>query len=280
MSKFRKEFIEIVNKYRQDPTYIIPDLEEQIKYVDEKKVLRIPGSNCGIQLNDGKAAYEKAISEIKGLKTAVPMKESKGLTIVAKDYLNTLCGYDDPDDFYKEKPDLFNDTLDKYGKFIGSLSNISEFGGDSPKQTFINLLVQDGSPNKSNCKTFCDSRFKEIGLHFKEHPSYSYATFILLATKYTPNSTADSAVIDDEGTTTGSEPTLVKEQIVTQSKPAAAPATASAPAGGDDEELKVVKTETKSKLIKRDGKKIKVTITTETYNDGSTVDSTQEEIIG
>ena len=219
------------------------------------------------------------------------MKESRGLTVVAKEYLTVLCGYDDPDDFYKEKPDLFNETLDKYGKFIGSLSNISEFGGDSPKQTFINLLVQDGSPNKTNCKTFCDTKFKEIGLHFKEHPSYSNATFILLATKYTPNAAANSAPLDEDGEAGTTGPTLVHEQIITQSKPepvtAPAPAketpaaaSASAPAGGDEDELKVVKTETKSKLIKRDGKKIKVTITTETYNDGSKVDSTQEEVIG
>ena len=48
MSKFRKEFIELVNSYRQDPKGIIPDLEQQMQYVDEKKILRIPGSSCGI----------------------------------------------------------------------------------------------------------------------------------------------------------------------------------------------------------------------------------------
>ncbi|MCQ2817538.1 MAG: hypothetical protein MJ252_09770 [archaeon] len=278
MSKFRKEFIELVNKFRKDPTFIIPDIEEQMGYVDDKKVLRIPGSNCGIQLNDGKKAYQDAINEIKTLKTAPELKTSAGLNAVAKDYLKQVCAVDDPDDV---PSDAFNDTLNKYGKFVGSLSNISEFGGDSPKQTFINLLVQDGSAAKNNCKSFAKDRYKEIGVHFNEHPTYSFATFVLMATKFTSNSNVPSEE-EEPVTMKPKETVLLQEKVVSNSpgndRPAA---TSSAPAaGGDDEELTVVKTETKQKMIKRDGKKIKLTTTIETYSDGSTCENTKEEVIG
>ena len=52
------------------------------------------------------------------------------------------------------------------------------------------------------------------------------------------------------------------------------------PSADDDEELTVVKSESKQKLIKRDGKKVKITTPIETYNDGTTCENTTEEIIG
>ena len=182
MQKFVTGFLQLVNDFRKDPSTGKALLEKYKGYIDDKKVMRIPGSNCGIQLQQGKEAYDAAIAALEG-KTAVPELEySDALGDACKEYVGMLAQADDPNSVEK----FTENVCGKHGDFVGSLSTLAEFGGETPEQTFVNLLAQDGSPNKNYINTLCDKKFKVIGLHFAEHTVYRYCTFIALAVGYKP----------------------------------------------------------------------------------------------
>ena len=59
MQKFVKDFLKLLNDYRADPQMAKPLLEKYKSYIDAKNIMRIPGSNCGIQLSpQGLQSYE------------------------------------------------------------------------------------------------------------------------------------------------------------------------------------------------------------------------------
>lgn len=260
MSAFRKEFIEIINQIRDDPTSIIGDLEEQMQHIDGKRVLRIPGTKCGIQLREGKEAYEKAIEALKKAPKVPPLKANKGLNAVARDYLAEITKEADPDDVDSSK---FNEILNKYGDFLGSLSNISEFGGESPKQCIINLLVQDGS-DKTNVETFTSDKFKEIGLCFDKHKSFRFCTFILMATKFKINEANVKEEPEEE-----TKPETVESKLRAKKKEDA-PAPAEDDDDDDEMEEGVKSVKKSSKIVEKKGKKYKETTIIKTMMDGTT----------
>lgn len=181
---FRDEFIFLLNKLREDPTFIIPDLKDQMKYVGEDNVLMLPDADCGIELQDGKESYEQAIKVLKTLKPAPPLVSNVGLNAAAKEYLAEIKKVEDPEDVPGEK---FDEIIDKHGSFSGAFSNISEYGGETPKQALINLLVQDGSDEKSNAISFTSDKYKEIGFHCATHNTFRFCTLIFLVTKFKIN---------------------------------------------------------------------------------------------
>lgn len=180
MSKFRNEFAELLNNLRKDPKFIIKDLEEQMKYIDNKKVMRLPGSKCGIQLNEGAPAYTQAISNLQEIQPVGEVKPNPWLNAITKEYLAEIVKADDHD----VEANKFDEILDKYGKYEGNLYTISEYGGDSPKQVLMNLLVQDGAEKKTNVINMTKTNFREIGVSFGAHKTYGYCTFILMVTKF------------------------------------------------------------------------------------------------
>lgn len=180
-SKFITEMVGLINKLREDPEAFVPILEKYMGYIDDKKVMRIPGADAGIQLNEGREAYVTAINEIRNLPKGTPALElNEALRNACKEYCGMLSKADDPNSVEK----FGENVCGKYGDFVGSLSNLSEFGGNNPEQIITNLLAQDGSPNKTYMKALTSSKFKVIGAHFATHDVYQYCTFIALATKY------------------------------------------------------------------------------------------------
>lgn len=126
--------------------------------------------------------FQDALRALEGIKPAAPLEYNDALGDACKEYCLVLSTADDPNSVEK-----FTETIcGKHGDFIGSLSTISEFGGETPEQTFVNLLAQDGSPNKTYMQTMAKGNFKVCGIHFSEHEVYRYCTFIALATGYKP----------------------------------------------------------------------------------------------
>lgn len=283
MSKFRAEFIDLVNTLRTNPQAILAKIKQQMNENVSNDGILTQSDGIRIRLKDGKKAYELAIKALSSCSSVAPMKENKTLHQVSKDYLSKLETYED----MNEAPDdLFNTTHKKYGTFEGKLSSVSEFGGNSPLQVLINLLVEDGSDSKEYIKIFMDPKLKEIGLHFQAHKEYRFCTFIVLATKFKGDDNDSDNVVEQKITTEISN-TYVddddvpkkKENISLRNKPNVH---ANAPQNEEedddtleyfDENVKSVKKSTK--IINKNGKKYKVSTITKVLIDGTV--ETQKE---
>lgn len=265
MSKFRNEFLELVNNLRRDPKSIIPDLQAQAKYVDNKNVLRLPGAECAIQLNDGKAAYDKAIEALKELPAAPKINLNKSLNAITKEYLEEIKKAGDAD----VEESVFNDILKKYGDYKGRLYTISEFGGDNPKQVLINLLIQDGRDQKTNCKNITGKDFSEMGLSFSEHSTYGFCTYILMVTSFKP-AEGKTIVETDEVETIQSKLRAKKPGEVEVKKVKVEKA-------DDDFDENVLSVKKSEKIVEKKGKKYKVTTTVKVLLDGTKEVNTESE---
>lgn len=173
-----KELIEIINNMRADPKSIIPDLEEQMSHIVNNRVLNLP-SGIKYKLKNGKDSYAKVIDELNKMQPTLEFRRNKELDDSAREYLDLLCDISDP-----TKIDSIEKILEKHGKYIGKLNTIYEFGADSQKQAFLNLIAQDKSEEKTYCKAFNSTEYKEIGAAFGTHPKFNHCTVIIMVTKF------------------------------------------------------------------------------------------------
>lgn len=271
MSKFRNEFVELVNNLRRDPKSIIPDLEEQVKCVDDNKILRLPGAECAIQMNDGKIAYEKAIEVLKELEPQPEINMNKSLNGIAKEYLEEIKKAGDND----VAESVFDNILKKYGKYKGRLYSISEFGGDSPKQVLINLLIQDGKDEKTNCKNITNKDFHEIGLSFSEHPEYLFCTYIIMVNSFVAAEGTQAEPEETPKLRAAKKPEEPVEEKV--EKKVEKKENLNVEEADDDFDENVKSCKTTEKIVVKKGKKYKVTTTVKIMLDGTKETNTETE---
>lgn len=185
MSSFDNELLLEINSLRGDPKGYAKKVR---KYVDYFKgnVLRIPGSNAGISTEEGKAAYIEA-SDYLEKQSPVPLcQPSKGLRKIAQDFLKEVQNCDTSD---IGEIDI-EEIIAKYGEFRGNFSRALDFGGETPEQALINLLVSDGDTSRSQRTSLLNPELIRIGVATGVHGEYRYCSVILTCTQF--KNTVDS----------------------------------------------------------------------------------------
>jgi hypothetical protein len=285
-----------VNTLRTEPQIIAEKIREQMNTSVSEDGILTQTDNVRIRLKDGKQAYASAIKIISELEPIAPIKENKVLHQACKDYLGKVATYDDMNDIPN---DLFKTILNKYGTFEGKLSQLNEYGGNSPLQVLINLLVEDGSDTKEYIQIFMNEKLKEIGLHFQAHNEYRFCTFIVLTTKF-----KNIEKTNDESDTQKYEVVekKVKKEVLNnylnddaeeevpqrnvcsglrgkKNQKSSAPQIEDEDCMDEyfDENVKSVKKS--SKIVLKNGKKFKVSTIIKTYKDGSTETEKESERI-
>ena len=81
--------------------------------------------------------------------------------------------------------------VNKYGRFEGSFGRLMEFGGETPEQIVINLVVSDGDKSRSQRNQLFDKKFKVVGLDSGDHQDFLKCTMITLATSFKYNADPD-----------------------------------------------------------------------------------------
>ena len=77
-----------------------------------------------------------------------------------------------------------NQIINKYGSFEGEFSRLMEFGGETPEQVVINLVVSDGDRSRSQRNQLLDKTFKVVGLVSADHEEFRKCTIITLTHKF------------------------------------------------------------------------------------------------
>lgn len=176
---FDKELIDEVNLFRRNPVGYAEKLKKQ-KANFKDKIWKFPGSNFGIETQEGVKAFDDAIEFLNRETTfsAPELDPSKGLNKIAKDFLAE----------FQKNPQAnvpLEPVIKKYGAFKGNFRRFVQFGGFKPELALISLVVSDGEPNRENRESLLLKDLSKIGVASGPHEAMRYCSCIVVATEFT-----------------------------------------------------------------------------------------------
>ena len=182
-----RDLVRELNELRRDPKAYSFKLNKYKDYF-EGNILKIPGAPAGIQTKEGPAAYDEAIQFLQTAKPADEMIPSKGLFYIASDFLAMVQKETDPNNL---KDVDMDSIISRHGSFVGNFSRSMEFGGATPEQVIINLVVGDGDSSRGQREALLNGDLKKVGVASGKHDTYRTASIIVGCTQFNNNSGND-----------------------------------------------------------------------------------------
>ena len=179
MSEFNEELVTEINSLRTNPKKYARTISKYIGYF-KGKLLCLPGSNAGIQTEEGADAYKEAVEFLSQQSRIEALKPSKGLCRIAEEFISAV---QKPDSNDLENIDM-EEIINKYGSFSGSFSRAMDFGGETPEQAVINLIVSDGDKNRSQRESLLSTDINRIGVANGDHSTYRHCTAIVTCSEF------------------------------------------------------------------------------------------------
>ena len=210
---FLRQLVDEINAVRTNPAAYASKVEGYIPYFQDK-ILKLPDQRVAIKTQEGAAAYEECVNFLKSAEPTAAHVPSRGLTRIANDFLS---GVQSVDPSQIGTIDM-NSIIDKYGAFQGNFSRAMEFGGNTPEQVVINLLVSDGDKTRSQRDALLNPILKRIGVSQGKHDIYRIVTIIVSCTVFQNN--VDS---DDTENYDGTELPPAGPKVVPQPEPVQQP---------------------------------------------------------
>lgn len=166
---FIDEVLEAHNKIRKNPQSFIPILEKQLTYF-KGSILYRPGTNVGLQTNEGPSAVKECIKFLKGQKKVSELTLNKGLCKAAQDHADDIgpkgvtghAGSDGSDS---------SERIERYVNWNISCAENIDFGSTNGEDVIVSLAVDDGVSSRGHRENlFSDSKY--IGIGIAEHTVY------------------------------------------------------------------------------------------------------------
>ena len=176
---FEEDLVKEINELRTNPKAYTKKIQKYISYFDGN-LLNLPGSEASIETQEGPQAYTEAIKHLSKVKGVAPLEPSKGLGRVAKDFIKEIQKVS-PEE--ASSIDL-DKMVEKHGNYSGNISRALDFGGETPEQVLVNLIVSDGDPTRDQRETLLSQNLKKVGVGFGAHDEFKYVTVIICCTKF------------------------------------------------------------------------------------------------
>jgi hypothetical protein len=183
---FLRQLVEEINSVRTNPAAYASKVQEYIPHFQDK-ILKMPDQRVAIKTQEGAAAYEECVNFLRSAEPTEAHVPSRGLTRIANDFLS---GVQSVDPSQIGTIDM-NAIIDKYGSFQGNFSRAMEFGGSTPEQVVINLLVSDGDKSRSQRDALLNPILKRVGVAQGKHDIYRTVTIIVSCTVFQNNVDSD-----------------------------------------------------------------------------------------
>ena len=183
---FLRQLVEEINLARTNPAAYASKVQEYIPHFQDK-ILKLPDQRVAIKTQEGAAAYEECVNFLRSAEPTEAHVPSRGLTRIANDFLS---GVQSVDPSQIGTIDM-NAIIDKYGSFQGNFSRAMEFGGSTPEQVVINLLVSDGDKSRSQRDALLNPILKRVGVAQGKHDIYRTVTIIVSCTVFQNNVDSD-----------------------------------------------------------------------------------------
>lgn len=188
LSELEKEVVMELNLARTDPSAYAEYLID-FKRFYLGKYIEIAG-RTPIITKEGAAAVNEAIGFLKAANPLPPLVVSKGISLAAKVH----AADQGPKGVMSHQGSDNSSPLDRmlrFGQVEGSWGENIEYGSNSAREIIMQLIIDDGVPDRGHREKIFDPGFGVVGVNFGVHSSFGTMCVIDFAGAYgeknTPN---------------------------------------------------------------------------------------------
>lgn len=176
-----------INRIRRFPRAYAEFLKKELlPLLDANgKTWRLPGGKMPIRMEEGRPAIEEAIRFLETVEPCGPLTVSDTLAQAAREHVDLQgptgeVGHKGPDG---SRP---VDRIERHGTYGTLCGEIINYGPEKPRITVIQLVVDDGVPNRGHRKAIFNPEYTLAGPAMGPHKTYGSMTVVTLADRYTP----------------------------------------------------------------------------------------------
>ena len=170
-----------INRVRTKPARLVTELEEYRSHFQGKE-LRVPGE-VTLLTQEGAAAVDETINFLKNARALPTMRLSAGMSRAAANHVNDL-GPRGAVGHYSSDGSSPSDRLSRYGAWKKSIGENISFGEKAARRVVMQLLIDDGVPDRGHRKNFFKDEFRVVGIACGKHTIYRQMCVIDFAVDY------------------------------------------------------------------------------------------------
>lgn len=174
--QLENDFLNELNKFRQDPKYVLPHLEQFTKNF-KGDILYRPGE-IPLQTAEGVNAVLECIEYIKNnSQSLVELIRNEELDNAAHDHCKDIgpkgqVNHDGSDG------STVSDRIERYCEWEETCAENLDFGSKTGIMCLLSLLIDDGVSSKGHRKNLMNPKLKYIGLSAGNHKEYEYCLVV------------------------------------------------------------------------------------------------------
>jgi uncharacterized protein YkwD len=177
---FPSQIIDEINRIRLNPKNYARKLLNYTQYIQDN-ILRLPQYKNGIVTNEGAVAFQEAATYLNTVPKLTSLIFDDTLSAAAETLADEMTYHKDLVSIDKINR---KQIIAEYGKFEGDYGQSIDFGSQTPELVVMNLIVDDGDPQRRNRLMLFNDKFTKIGCASCRHPSFRTCTVLLFATKF------------------------------------------------------------------------------------------------
>ncbi|MDR2784039.1 MAG: CAP domain-containing protein [Treponema sp.] len=192
MSVVEKDVVFELNKARSDPQrYAEEYIKPRLAYFS-RKIYAEPGKPR-VATNEGVDAVYACINAMAKQQPAPPLAPERGMSLGAQDHVRDLTGTV-AGHMGSDKSDPAK-RVSRYGQWMSTWGENIAYGVASGRDIVIELLIDDGSPNRGHYNNTMNKAFGKIGVAVGPHKEYGTVCVIDFAGGYTTDAIYDAPPI-------------------------------------------------------------------------------------
>lgn len=144
----------------------------------------VPGSAALVVTTEGVAALDEAIRFLQKQKPLPPLSWSPGLALAALDLVRDQGPAGEVGHTGNRSGDM-RERIERHGTWQGRIAENIGYGPDTARQMVVQLIVDDGVPERGHRSNIFSPAFKVAGASCGVHALYRTMCVMEFATKYT-----------------------------------------------------------------------------------------------
>lgn len=223
LSVREKDFVLGMNMARTNPHKYAEDVVRPLLSCFNGKIFHAPGDRTDIATKEGARPVRELLDYLLTMEPLPPLTPLPGLSHAARDHAldQSKSGGTGHDGSDGSNP---SDRISRYGAALG-LGECCAYGSGDGERAVLDLLIDDGVPDRGHRLAVMDSKFRKVGVAMAGHPRYAHVAIADMAeTFWEPDSDGriglhvdekawDPSVLDTSQSMTGL-PALAKNLVV------------------------------------------------------------------